>query len=138
MIHLIASIIINLNAITDHRLHHSLTNIEQRQERPVPNLIHLHYSTCIPARDAVQSNLLGCGKPLETELSRTVVLEEYLGINPELRPALRKMLKNDRLPKAQPEVKPREIGPKFLQDPEDMLDLTKPSRTKATEERGRN
>jgi len=75
---------------------------------------------------------------LETELSRTVVLEEYLGINAELRPALRKMLKNDRLPKAQPEVRPRAIGPKFLQDPEDMLDLTKPTRTKATDEGGSN
>jgi len=55
-----------------------------------------------------------------------VVLEGCLDINPRLRTDIRAINMKQRLPKAQPQTKPRAIGPKFLQDPEDMLDLTKP------------
>jgi len=128
MFHIIASLIINLNAISLPGSPEDTFFDDERRERPIPYATILKELSCLPVKIDRYPELPVCRDHLAGEIARTIRVSKDLAVDQSSAPITPEIGKNPRLPKRQADTKLRTIGPKFLQDTVDMLDLKSPGR----------
>lgn len=122
MLYIITSLVISLNAIgQQERRNRDIPVTALRQERLLPSFDHLQMPTCAAVENPRPPRLSDClvGFPF----GQTGILTSgHTPAGPDV-------VKEPRLPKPVSDAKVRVVGPKFLPDPADAMDLKSPSGT---------
>lgn len=123
MLYIITSIVFVIDIVSlPHWQHTASSEPDQRRERPVQSLPVHHISPGFVVEKTDRSGNTDCRDHPQTTSERPRTRRSGHS------PAIRENDTHPRLPRPQGDAKIRSIGPKFLQDPADRLDLKSPAK----------